>query len=85
MKWTYSPVIVNTSYAEGYNAFNFRLTPEVSVNVKHLWSLLDEVVSKIIQDGTRVLLVTPDQGNGSGILRTPGADRGGTRSHPEVE
>jgi len=55
----YYSVDPNDQYAEGYNAFNFRWTPEVTVYVNPPWSLLDEVVDKIIQDGTRVLLVTP--------------------------
>ena len=55
----YYSVDSSDQYAEGYNAFNFRWTPEVTVYVNHPRSFLDEVVDKIIQDGTRVLLVTP--------------------------
>ena len=49
----------NDQNSEGYNAFNFRWTSEVTVYVNHPWSLLDDVVDKIIQYGTRVMLVTP--------------------------
>ena len=55
----YHSVDQNNQYAEGYNAFNFRWTPEVTVYVNPPWYLLDEVVYKIIQDGTRVFLVKP--------------------------
>ena len=54
----YYSVDPNDQYAEGYNEFNFRWTPEITVYVYPPWYLLDEVVDKIIQDGTRVLLAT---------------------------
>jgi len=49
----------NDQNAEGYNALNFCWTSEVTVYLNPPWFLLEEVVDKIIQDGTRVLLVTP--------------------------
>ena len=58
LPWYYS-VDPNDQYAKGYNEFNFHWTPEVTVYVNPPWFLLDDVVDKIIQDGTRVLLFTP--------------------------
>ena len=47
------------SRAEGYNAFNFLWTPDIMLYINPPWTLLDEVMDKIIRDGSRCLLVTP--------------------------
>ena len=45
--------------AEGYNAFNFLWTPGVALYLNPPWSLLAQVVDKILVDGTQGLLVAP--------------------------
>ena len=45
--------------AEGYNAFNFNWSPGLALYINPPWSLLDQVVDKIVRDGTRGLVVAP--------------------------
>ena len=55
----YCTVDPTDAQAEGYNAFNFLWTPWVALYLNHPWSLLAQVVDKILVDGTQGLLVAP--------------------------
>ena len=55
----FAPVDPTDAQAEGYNAFNFLWTPGVALYLNPHWSLLAQVVDKILVDGTQGLLVAP--------------------------
>ena len=55
----YYSVDRNDSRAEGYNAFNFLWSPDTPLYINPPWTLLDEVMDKIIHDSSQCLLVTP--------------------------
>ena len=46
-------------HAESYNAFNFLWSSDTMLYINPPWTLLDEVIDKIIWYGSRFLLVTP--------------------------
>ena len=47
------------AHAEGYNAFNYNWDSDVVFYMKPPWSLLDQIIDKIIADKSTVMLVTP--------------------------
>ena len=50
---------VKDTHAKGYNTFNYHWDSDVVLYMNPHWSLLDQVVDKIIADKSTVLLVTP--------------------------
>ena len=49
---------IKDTYA-GYNAFNYHWDRDVVLYMNSSWSLLDQVIDKIIADKSAVLLATP--------------------------
>ena len=50
---------VKDKQAERHNAFNYHWDSDVVLYINSPWSLLDQVIDKIIADKSTVLLVTP--------------------------
>ena len=47
----------NDARAEGYNAFDFHWSPDVVLYANPPWSLIDQVLEKVVSDCSRIILV----------------------------
>ena len=47
------------NHADGYNAFKYHWSPDEVLYMNTLWSLLYQVIDKIIADKNTMVLVTP--------------------------
>ena len=57
--WHHHQFNIKNTHAEEYKAFNYHWYPVAVMYMNPPWSLLDQVIDKIIADKSTVLLVTP--------------------------